>query len=149
MTYRTRSIVAGVGLAMMFSGCQRPLVETIPIRPVRTITVGDLQAIRNSRPDLSIIKVDIKSNYWSDRLPQIWDILRKKVADIEPALPPGAGKSSVGDDFGAVFGFLLAVSSDGFSYSELERYVRDMRKELSVVRGVARGDFWGVQDKRI
>jgi multidrug efflux pump subunit AcrB len=33
----------------------------------------------NSRPGLSIIKVDIKSNYWSDRLPQVWDVLRKKV----------------------------------------------------------------------
>jgi multidrug efflux pump subunit AcrB len=103
----------------------------------------------NSRAGLSIIKVDIKSNYWSERLPQVWDVLRKKVADVEPMLPPGAGKPNVGDDFGYVFGFLLAVSSDGFSYAELERYVKDMRKELSVVKGVARVDFWGVQDKRI
>ncbi|MCC9608279.1 efflux RND transporter permease subunit [Blastopirellula sp. JC732] len=103
----------------------------------------------NSRPGLSIIKVDIKSSYWSDRLPQVWDVLRKKVADVEPTLPSGAGKPKVGDDFGYVFGFLLAVSSDGFSYAELEKYVKDMRKELSVVKGVARVDFWGVQDKRI
>lgn len=103
----------------------------------------------NSRAGLSIIKVDIKSNYWSDRLPQVWDVLRKKVADVEPSLPPGAGKPKVGDDFGNVFGFLLAVSSDGFSYAELERFVKDMRKELSVVKGVARVDFWGVQEKRI
>lgn len=102
-----------------------------------------------SRPGLSIIKVDIKSNYWSDRLPQVWDVLRKKVQDVEPTLPPGAGKPKVGDDFGYVFGFLLAVSSDGYSYAELERYVKDMRKELSVVPGVARVDLWGVQDKRI
>lgn len=103
----------------------------------------------NSRPGLSIIKVDIKSNYWSDRLPQVWDVLRKKVADVQPTLPSGAGKPVVGDDFGYVFGFLLAVSSDGFSYAELEKHVKDMRKELSVVKGVARVDFWGVQDKRI
>ena len=103
----------------------------------------------NSRPGLSIIKVDIKSNYWSDRLPQVWDVLRKKVADVEPTLPPGAGKPKVGDDFGYVFGFLLAVSSDGYNYAELERYVKDMRKELSVVKGVARVDLWGVQDKKI
>ncbi len=103
----------------------------------------------NSRPGLSIIKVDIKSNYWSERLPQVWDVLRKKVADVEPTLPPGAGKPTVGDDFGYVFGFLLAVSSDGYSYAELERYVKDMRKELSVVPGVARVDLWGVQDKQI
>jgi multidrug efflux pump subunit AcrB len=103
----------------------------------------------NSRPGLSIIKVDIKSNYWSDRLPQVWDVLRKKVQDVEPTLPPGAEKPKVGDDFGYVFGFLLAVSSDGYNYSELERYVKDMRKELSVVPGVARVDLWGVQEKRI
>jgi multidrug efflux pump subunit AcrB len=92
----------------------------------------------NSRPGLSIIKVDIKSQYWSDRLPQVWDVLRKKVADIEPTLPPGAGKPAVGDDFGFVFGFLLAVSSDGFSYGELERYVKEMRKELSIGRSGCR-----------
>ena len=103
----------------------------------------------NSRPGLSIIKIDIKSEYWSDRLPQVWDALRKKIADIEPSLPPGAGKPKIGDDFGFVFGFLLAISSDGYSYAELERYVKDMRKELSVVRGVARIDLWGVQEKRI
>ncbi len=103
----------------------------------------------NSRPGLSIIKVDIKSNYWSDRLPQVWDVLRKKVADVQPTLPSGAGKPVVGDDFGNVYGFLLAVSSDGFSYAELEKYVKDMRKELSVVKGVARVDFWGVQEKRV
>ncbi len=103
----------------------------------------------NSRPGLSIIKVDIKNNYWSDRLPQVWDALRKKVQDVEPTLPPGAGKPKVGDDFGYVFGFLLAVSSDGYSYAELERHVKDMRKELSVVPGVARVDLWGVQEKRI
>ena len=62
----------------------------------------------NSRPGLSIIKLDIKSEYWSDRLPQVWDALRKKIADIEPTLPPGAGKPKIGDDFGFVFGFLLA-----------------------------------------
>jgi len=103
----------------------------------------------NSRPGLSIIKVDIKSSYWSDRLPQVWDVLRKKVQDVEPSLPPGAGKPQVGDDFGYVFGFLMAVSSDGYSYAELERYVKDMRKELSVVPGVARVDLWGAQEKRI
>ncbi|MBM4089882.1 MAG: efflux RND transporter permease subunit [Planctomycetes bacterium] len=103
----------------------------------------------NSRPGLSIIKVDIKSEYWSDRLPQVWDALRKKIADIEPSLPPGAGKPKIGDDFGFVFGFLLAISSDGYNYAELERYVKEMRKELSVVPGVARIDLWGAQEKRI
>jgi multidrug efflux pump subunit AcrB len=103
----------------------------------------------NSRDGLSIIKVDIKNEYWSDRLPQVWDILRKKVRDIEDQLPPGAGKPQIGDDYGYVFGFLLAITGDGFDYAELERYAKDIRKELNVVPGVARVDFWGIQDKRV
>ena len=45
----------------------------------------------NSRAGLSIVKVDIKNEYWSDRLPQVWDIMRKKIRDMEGTLPPGAG----------------------------------------------------------
>jgi multidrug efflux pump subunit AcrB len=103
----------------------------------------------NSRPGLSIIKVDVKNEYWSDRLPQVWDTMRKKVRDMETTLPPGAGRPDIGDDFGFVFGFLLAVTADGFTYAELEDYVEDLRKELSLVPGVARVDLWGAQERRI
>ncbi|KTD10811.1 chemiosmotic efflux system protein A-like protein [Legionella gratiana] len=109
--------------------------------------VKDISSI--SRAGLSIIKVNIKNEYWSDRLPQVWDNLRKKVQDIESSLPPGADKPVVGDDFGYVFGFLLAVTSDGFNYAELENYTKEIQKELSIVPGVARVDLWGVQQKRI
>jgi multidrug efflux pump subunit AcrB len=113
----------------------------------------EMEEIKNiysiSRAGQSIIKVDIKDIYWSDRLPQVWDVLRKKISDIEPSLPPGAGTPLIGDDFGYVFGFLLALTGEGFSYKELERYAKDLRKELTLVEGVARVDFWGIQDKRI
>lgn len=103
----------------------------------------------NSRPGLSIIKIDIKNEYWSDRLPQVWDHMRKKISDMQHLLPPGAGTPQIGDDFGFVFGFLMAITGDGFSYAELERYAKNIRKELRVVPGVARVEFWGTQDQRI
>lgn len=109
--------------------------------------VKDISSI--SRPGLSIIKVNIKNEYWSDRLPQVWDNLRKKVQDIQSSLPPGTDTPVVGDDFGYVFGFLLAVTADGFSYAELENYTKEIQKELNIVPGVARVDLWGVQQKRI
>ena len=102
-----------------------------------------------SRPGLSIIKVDIKEEYWADRLPQVWDVLRKKVSDMQSQLPPGVDTPQVADDFGDVFGFVLAVTGDGFTYAELEKYAKDLRKELSLVEGVARVDLWGVQHKAI
>jgi multidrug efflux pump subunit AcrB len=102
-----------------------------------------------SRAGLSIIKVNILPSYTSDHIPQIWDELRRKVRDIETQLPPGAGRPIVNDDFGDVFGHMLALVGDGFTYAELEAYAKDLRRELSLVPGVARVELWGVQDKVI
>jgi multidrug efflux pump subunit AcrB len=113
----------------------------------------EMEEIKNiyslSRAGQSIVKVDIKDTYWADRLPQVWDVMRKKIKDIEDDLPPGTGKPQIGDDFGYVFGFLLAMTGEGFSYAELETYAKGLRKELILVEGVARVDFWGIQEKRI
>jgi multidrug efflux pump subunit AcrB len=102
-----------------------------------------------SRPGLSIIRVEIKQEFWADRLPQVWDDMRKKIRDIVPQLPPGAGKPDVSDDFNFVYGFVLAITGDGFGYAEIENYAKEIRKELSLVPGVARAALWGVQPKVI
>ncbi len=100
-----------------------------------------------SAAGLSTIKVNIKAEFWSDKLPQIWDEVRRKVNDVAPRLPPGAGPSNVNDNFGDVFGHQLAVTGDGFDYAQLEQYAKGLKKELSLVEGVARVDLWGVQKK--
>jgi multidrug efflux pump subunit AcrB len=100
-----------------------------------------------SRAGLSLISVTIKSEYWADRLPQVWDELRRKIRDTEGELPSGAGRPAVSDDFGDVFGFQLAVTGDGFSYAELEEYAKTLKKELNLVPGVPRVDFWGDQQR--
>jgi multidrug efflux pump subunit AcrB len=102
-----------------------------------------------SRPGLSIVKVWIGQQYWADRLPQVWDEMRKKVRDIGASLPPGAAVPSVIDDFSFVYGFVLAVTGDGLSYAELERYVKSIKKDLSLTPGVSRVELWGVQPKVI
>ena len=102
-----------------------------------------------SHPGLSVIKVEILPHYWADTLPQVWDVMRKKIGDVASELPPGAGPPVIRDDFGFVFGFLLGMTGEGFSDAELEEYAKELRKQMSIVPGVARVDLWGVQDKRI
>ena len=102
-----------------------------------------------SRPGFSLIKVDVQEKYWSDVLPQVWDELRKKIRDIREQLPPGASTPQINDDFGDVFGMLFAVTGDGFNYAELEDQVKNIRKELLLVKGVAKVHLWGVQQKAI
>ncbi len=100
-----------------------------------------------SRPGSSLIRVDIKPQYWTDELPQVWDEMRNKIKDAAPRLPPGAGPPDVGDDFGFVYGFLMAVTGDGYNYAELEDYAEYLQTQLGVVEGVARVELWGVQQR--
>ncbi|NOR19511.1 MAG: AcrB/AcrD/AcrF family protein, partial [Xanthomonadales bacterium] len=102
-----------------------------------------------SRAGLSIIRVDIKEVYWADRLPQVWNVMRNKLRDLEPSLPARALAPDIMDDFSFVYGFVLAVTGDGYSYAELEDYVYYLKKDLSLVDGVARVELWGVQPKVI
>jgi len=53
-----------------------------------------------SRAGLSIIRVDIKSEYFADRLPQVWDEMRSKIDDAKPLLPPSAGEPEIADEVG-------------------------------------------------
>jgi len=144
--------VKTAAITTVYPGASAAEVE-LEVTDLIELKIQEMEEIKNiyseSRPGLSIIKVDIKDAIWSDALPQVWDVLRKKIGDIEQDLPLGAGKPAVGDDFGYVFGFLLSVTGDGFTYAELEDYVKKLRKELSLVEGVARVDLWGAQDKRI
>ena len=101
-----------------------------------------------SRPGLSIVKVDIKETYWADRLPQVWDKMRAKLRDVQVSLPPRSLPPDIMDDFSFVYGFVLAVTGDGYSYAELEDYVDYLKKDLSLVDGVCPASSFGVCSPR-
>lgn len=113
----------------------------------RMVQVNHLYSI--SRAGESLIRVDIKDSYTSDEIPQIWDELRKNIADAAPFLPSGVPAPMVLDDFGFVYGFLFALTGDGYSYRELDDYADMIRKELTLVQDVARIDLWGRQSEAI
>ena len=102
-----------------------------------------------SQTGLSIIYVDVKNQYFSDAIPQIWDELRRKVSDIQVQLPPGAGPAMVNDDFGDVYGVFFAVSGEGYTYRELKDQVDFFKRELLLVKDVASVDIWGDQQETI
>ncbi|WP_064602888.1 efflux RND transporter permease subunit [Photobacterium sp. J15] len=98
---------------------------------------------------LSQITVTMKNNYGPDDLPQIWDELRRKVNDLKPSLSPGVQEPQVIDDFGDVFGVLLAITGDGYSYRELSDYVDYLRRELELVDGVGKVSVTGTQQEQV
>ncbi|GAB1486468.1 hypothetical protein MASR2M79_15180 [Aminivibrio sp.] len=112
--------------------------------------LGQTDKVRSlSKEGLSIVYVDIKDTYKAADLPQIWDELRRKVTDTQPALPPGAGPSRVNDDYGDVFGVYYALTGDGYTFRELEDHADFLRRELLLVDGVANVEIAGIQRETI
>jgi multidrug efflux pump subunit AcrB len=112
--------------------------------------LGQTDKVRSlSKEGLSLVYVDIKDTYTARDLPQIWNELRRKISDIQPSLPPGAGPSRVNDDYGDVFGVYYALTGDGYTFRELEDHADFLRRELLLVEGVANVEISGIQRETI
>lgn len=98
---------------------------------------------------LSQITVNIDSRYHSSQLPQIWDELRRRVADAARFFPPGVAVPFVNDDFGDVFGFFFAISGGNFTNQELVQYAEQLRRELILVPGVGKVAIGGAIPSQI
>ena len=120
-----------------------PLENTIRQLPeVHTIT-------SSSMPGLSQIKVEMDKEMDPALVEQLWDKLRRKVEDVENALPAGAQVPRIYDDYGDVYGITLMVSGEHFSFSELKLYVENLQREMELVKGVGKVSLFGEQQEQI
>ncbi len=108
--------------------------------------MGDLYAVTSrSLPNYSEIEVELKKQVLQKDLEQKWDMLRRKVTAAAASLPSGASSPIVKDDFGDVYGMFYAITSDGYSYEDLEDYTDFIKRELLTVNKVRRIDLYGKQ----
>ncbi|MFI3314688.1 MAG: efflux RND transporter permease subunit [Rikenellaceae bacterium] len=96
---------------------------------------------------LAKISVELQPYTPAKEIPQMWDILRRKMLDLQNELPSGA-VVSVNDDFGDVFGIYYGVTAgDGFDYEDLRYWAREIESRLSTVDGVAQISLFGLQSQ--
>ncbi|MEO0972791.1 MAG: efflux RND transporter permease subunit, partial [Pseudomonadota bacterium] len=100
-----------------------------------------------SKAGVSVVYVNIKETY--TELRPIWDKLRRKVEAAGNELPEGISGPFVNDEFGDVFGTVVALTGEGFSYRELEDVASQVRDELLLIENVAKVELFGTQEERI
>lgn len=108
--------------------------------------IPEVESIRSSsKTDYSIIHVSVSDKYF--HMQQIWDKLRNKMDEVKPELPSGTRGPFVNDEYGDVTIATLALTSDGFSLTEMYDTAVDLRRELYTVPGVKQVRLYGVQDE--
>jgi multidrug efflux pump subunit AcrB len=101
-----------------------------------------------SRTGLSIVAVTLKDEVSKDKLQIIWDRLRRKLDKID-GLPDGVHPDLNDEDIGVVYGIMLGLTSDGFSYAEMKDYADDLRDDLIKLSDAAKVELGGVQEERV
>ncbi|KDE41205.1 Acriflavin resistance protein [Nitrincola lacisaponensis] len=104
-------------------------------------TLQEVKQVKSvSKQGYSEVTVEIQMGFARTHaeLQQVWDLLRRKLADAQRGLPPGSGPILVNDDFADVYAQFYAITAEGFTDRELYRYADQLSRELALVPGVAR-----------
>ena len=98
------------------------------------------------QPGRVVVSLDVE-----DTLPEVepaWTEMRETVADVAQTLPQGVIGPFVNDDFGDVYGQIIAVTGEGFAPDELERAAETLRRRLLALPDARRVQIDGAREQR-
>lgn len=102
-------------------------------------TLPDVHEIRTEcQSGVAMITVEFEMTMLNEKLEEHFDLLRRKVGDVKGQLPSGCYDPVVVDDMMDVYGIFYSLTGDGYTYPEMEKYAKLIRRELLKVKGVKR-----------
>jgi multidrug efflux pump subunit AcrB len=144
-TVRVASIISN------FPGASPERVEQLVTDKIEQVAqeLPELKEVTStSRTNLSIVTVTLKNEVSPEELQSVWDRLRRKLNTIQ-GLPQGVEPKLEDDGVGDVYGIIVGLSSDGFSYAEMKTYADKLRDEFIRLSDAAKVELGGVQEERV
>ena len=125
-------------------------LEAVQVMEDELRTLADVKELNTDcRPGMAVIGVKFQDKVKMSEMEQHFDQLRRKANDVQSKLPSGCYAPIVVDDMLDVYGLFYAFTGDGYSYSELEKYAKLVRRELLTVKGVKRINIVGTRSEVI
>lgn len=144
-TVRTATVVS------QFPGASPERVEQLVTDKIEKVAqeLPELKEVAStSRTGLSVVSVTLKDEVSPKNLQSVWDRLRRKLNTIN-GLPQGVSPNLNDDGIGDVYGIVVGLTSDGYSYAEMKEYADDIKDDLIKLPDAAKVELGGVQDERV
>lgn len=144
-TVRVATIVS------QFPGANPQRVELLVSKNIEEVVqeIPEVKTISSqSRTGLSVVTVTLKDEVNKDELQTIWDELRRKLEGIR-SLPDSVTPELNDDDVGVVYGIMLGLLSDEFSYAEMEDIAKRIRDDLITLPDSAKVELGGIQEQQV
>ena len=117
-------------------------------RALQDVPHADVQR-SYTKPGESLTILQLKDSAPPKDVANSWYQARKRVGDMRSTLPSGVIGPVFNDDFGDVYGSIIALSADGFSDEELRQHADAVRQRLLRVPDVAKVELFGVQPEKL
>ncbi len=134
-----------------FPGASPERVEQLVTDKIEKIAqeLPELKEVAStSRTGISIVSVTLKDLVEPEQLQNVWDRLRRKLNAMK-GLPQGVNPSLQDDGIGEVYGIIVGITSDGFSYAQMKEYADDIRNDLIELDDAAKVELGGEQQERV
>ena len=144
-TVRVASVVSS------FPGASPERVEQLVSDKIEKVAqeLPELKEVSStSRTGLSIVMVTLKDEVPKEKMQAVWDRLRRKLNSLR-GLPQGVQPNLNDDGVGDVYGIVVGLMSDGFSYAEMKEYADDIKDDLIKLPDAAKVEIGGEQEERV
>ena len=128
------------------SDTERMEKEVVAVIEEQLRTLPDVRKISSTvKPGQALIQVEFEYETPMQEVEQHFDMVRRKISDVEMMLPPGVMSPIVIDDMMDVYGLFYAISGEDYEYGELEEYAKRLKREILPIKGVKRINIGGTQ----
>ena len=134
-----------------FPGANPQRVELLVSKNIEEVIqeIPEVKTISSqSRTGLSVVTVTLKDEVKKEHLQNIWDELRRKLEDLK-SLPDGVNPELNDDNVGVVYGIMLGLLSDEFSYADMEDVAKRIRDDLITLPDSAKVELGGIQEQQV
>lgn len=132
-----------------YSGADSRQVDKYVTDKIKSVAeqMSEVEDIKsNSYEGKSVVYIDVYETY--KELQPIWDKLRRKISNIQSQLPKGV-TVQVNDEFGDVFGIILAIVGKDFDYIEIKDYADKVKEELLKLDDTSKVEILGAAQEAV
>ena len=138
-------------VVVTYPGASAHEVELEVAMPLEDVlrTMPDVKKIKSECHDqTAMVTVEFWMTVPKAELEQRFDLMRRKVNDLSLQLPQGCTPIVI-DDMMDVYGIFFAFTGEGYTYPELYKYAKLVRRDLLTLDGVKRVSIAGNWDEEI
>lgn len=140
-------------IVTVFPGAGPERVEALVTSPIEQAVqeIPEMDFMTSeSRTGVSIVKVTLKQDVKKEELQPVWDRLRRKMDALRDDLPENVIDPDIKDDgIGVIFGIMIGLEGDGYTYTELEDYADVIKNTLIRLKNASRVTIMGTQEAQV